>query len=155
ASFFLTVATCWSVLVASKFWTKPASHTLGRRVVMLCLGAGIGLLAMWLEGWPVNPPRGSPSLADVGFTIQDSPLARGTSSQANIRVVASHVCYFALALFALRWWKLAERQRQHRFSLAPVLLAGLLGYLLLQLWRDPNHGALVLASSAAIVQLVS
>ncbi|HEV3118168.1 MAG TPA: hypothetical protein VGY58_14045, partial [Gemmataceae bacterium] len=68
---------------------------------------------------------------------------------------AGYLSYFALAFFALRWWKLAERRRPHRFSFAPVLAAGFWGLALLLVWQDPWRGTLVLTNTAAIVQLVS
>lgn len=168
SSFFLTVATTWAVLAPAKFWTQPAIHTLGRRIVMLSLGAGIGALALWLEGYSGAALTNGLSPGDTSLSGSDLrnglgnflpwKVTRGDYNlpdQGGMKVIAGHICYFALALFAMRWWKLAERRRSHRFSLAPVLLAALLGWLLWQLWKEPWRGTLVLASSAAIVQIVS
>ena len=48
---------------------------------------------------------------------------------------ASYISYFALAFFALRWWRMADRRRPQRFSFAPVLAAGFWGLVLLLLVR--------------------
>ena len=77
------------------------------------------------------------------------------SSHQEIPVAACYLSYFGLAFFALRWWKLAERRRPHRFSFAPIMAAGFWGMALLMVWNEPWRGTLVLATSAAIVQLVS
>jgi len=69
--------------------------------------------------------------------------------------LAGHLAYYALALFVLRWWKLADRRRAHRFSFAPILAAGFWGLVLLLVWQEPWRGTLVLTTAAAIVQLVS
>jgi eukaryotic-like serine/threonine-protein kinase len=69
---------------------------------------------------------------------------------------ASYISYFAMAFFALRWWRMADRRRTQRFSFAPVLAAAFWGLVLLllagvELW----YGVGVLMLSAAVVQLVS
>jgi hypothetical protein len=68
---------------------------------------------------------------------------------------AGQLSYFALAFFALRWWKLADRRRTHRFSFAPILAAAFWGFILLPVFPFPWHGWWVLTTAAAIVQLVS
>jgi hypothetical protein len=69
--------------------------------------------------------------------------------------LAGYLAYYALAFFVLRWWKLADRRRAHRFSFAPVLAAGFWGLVLLLVWQEPWRGTLVLTTAAAIIQLVS
>src|SRR5262249_19090821 len=75
----------------------------------------------------------------------------------DIPVAACYLSYFGVAFFALRWWKMADRRRPHRFSLFSVLAAGFWAYLLLCLWPWPEEplGVVALVLSAVIVQLVS
>ena len=145
ASFFLTVATSWVILAGAKLWITPGGDSWGRRIVMMILGAGVGFLALWLEGW--TP---SPILHDLGHeSATELPV------NAGMKNISGTICYFALALFAMRWWRLAERRRTHRFSFGPVLAAAFWGWVLLFVWNEPLKGTLVLATSAAIVQMVS
>jgi hypothetical protein len=48
--FFLAVAACWAVLIPAKIWTTRVEDSWRRRVAMMCLGLGIGVEALWLEG---------------------------------------------------------------------------------------------------------
>jgi hypothetical protein len=150
--FFLTVATCWAIMIPAKFWAYRRGDAWMRRIVMMMLGLCVGGSALWLDGWVPNFPTTS---AD-GYP----PPAASFPIAPGVQNVAGYLVYFALAFFALRWWKLADPRRPHRFSLAPVLAAGIWGLLLLLvvaqdadsfLWR----GTLVLTTAAGIVQLVS
>jgi hypothetical protein len=149
--FFLTVAACWAVLIPAKFWSNFRGDSWARRMMMLVLGMGIGIAALWFDGW--MPPAfaretlaSNNGTATLPFHSPDIPSLAGTMS------------YFALAFFAMRWWKLADRRRTHRFSLAPIMAAGFWGLVLLALWHEPGSawkGTLVLTTASGIIQLVS
>jgi eukaryotic-like serine/threonine-protein kinase len=144
ASFYLTVATCWAIIIPAKFWSQNKGDSWSRRLVMMALGIGVGFAALWLDGW-------TPHLPLKGLR----PSAETELASGGIPHLAGYISYYALGFFALRWWKLAERRRPHRFSFAPIMAAGFWGMALLLVWNEPWRGTLVLASSAAIVQLVS
>jgi hypothetical protein len=150
--FFLTVATCWAVLVPAKLWTHHRGDAWSRRIIMMVLGLAIGFGSLWLEGWVPKGPA-------VEFTSNSQSAETGTL--APIRTagrefqVAGHLAYFALAFFALRWWKLADRRRAHRFSFAPVIAAAFWGVVLLPILWEPWATTWVLTVAAGIVQLVS
>jgi len=139
--FFLLVTTCWAILVPAKFWVARSGDAWTRRLIMLGLGGVVGLTSLWLTArWP------EVVMTDAeGFSYL--PLLKW--SEAGV------MTYFALAFFALRWWKLTDRRRAHRFSFAPILAAGFWGLVLLIIWDEPLRGTLVLTMSSAIVQLVS
>jgi hypothetical protein len=145
ASFYLTVATCWAILIPAKAWSQNKGDSWSRRLVMLALGICVGFAALWLDGW-------TPRFPLHGFNRHAASELGGNSGIPNI---AGYISYYALGFFALRWWKLAERRRTHRFSFAPIMAAGFWGMALLLVWNEPWRGTLVLATSAAIVQLVS
>jgi hypothetical protein len=150
--FFLTTACCWAVLVPAKIWTNHRGDAWARRIIMMVLGAGIGFLSLWLEGWVPKAPIGDLAIAQ-GTTETTLSTVKTGKHDFNI---AGHLGYFALAFFALRWWKLADRRRSHRFSFAPIMAAGFWGLvLLLFLPDDPWRSTWVLTTAAAIVQLVS
>jgi hypothetical protein len=143
--FYLTVAATWIILVPAKFWTERRGDSWSRRGVMMGLGALLGVFALWLDGW--SPGRGEVLVIGGGLI----PLF-----PAPVVNVASYCFYFALAFFALRWWRMTARHRPRRFSLLPVLAACFWGVVLLLLVQPqalPSAAVLVMAS--AIAQLVS
>src|SRR5262249_8398180 len=54
--FFLTVATCWAVIIPAKFWGQRRGDSWMRRVIMMGVGLCIGLTALYLDGWIPNLP---------------------------------------------------------------------------------------------------
>jgi hypothetical protein len=146
--FFLTVAAAWAILIPGKFWTERKGDSWARRVVMLVLGGLVGVLACWMDGW--SPSR---TWVEVGH----EPVRLFPHSIAR---EAAYLSYYALAFFALRWWRMTSRRRTQRFSFAPLLGAGFWAAVLLLLIR-PDHqpgpvmAAVVLVMAAAIVQMVS
>ena len=109
----------------------------------MVLGLALGATAFWLDGWePVHSHAWS---------------AAGQPS--SLPAAAGYLSYFGLALFALRWWKMADRRRSHRFSLAPVFAAAFWGVALGAIgpwsWPETLRGVLALVMAAGIVQLVS
>jgi hypothetical protein len=170
AAFFLTLAVCWAVLVPAKVWNGRPGDTGLRRAVMLMLGLLIGLSALWLDGWTTELPRWDAARADAdyGRGIEWTPAAVAADGQdgspfpivirqrQGLPLVAGYLSYFGIALFALRWWKLADRRRSQRFSFAPVLAAGFWALaLLICPWPHVPQGALALVLASVIIQLVS
>jgi hypothetical protein len=143
--FFLVVLASWAVLVPAKFWPERRGDSWTRRVLMMLLGGVVGLSAWWLDGWT---PDGALS------PDPSSPIAEAIPGPGP--KVAAYFSYYALAFFALRWWRMAGRRRAHRFSFAPVLASAFWGLVLLPLMPPPRTpGVLVLCLAAAVVQLVS
>jgi hypothetical protein len=154
ASFFLLVGVCWAILVPSKLWTASGEKgdQWSRRIILMVVGGLIGLGALWLDGW--TPPRlFGPDTADAAPNVTPAGIL-GTQG-SGLAEAAGYLSYFALAFFALRWWKLADRRRSHRFSLAPILASGFWGAVLTALVWPQWHAVIVLMAAAAIVQLVS
>jgi eukaryotic-like serine/threonine-protein kinase len=143
--FFPTVAACWAILVPSKFWTDRRGDSWLRRFALLLVGGLAGVSCWWMDG-------GSLTAAGTGV----SSVLSGPMQAAGM----SYFSFYALAFFALRWWRMTARRRAHRFSFAPILGAGFWGLVLMLLIRplssaNPGLLVLVLAMTAAIVQLVS
>jgi hypothetical protein len=153
--FFVTVAVCWAVLVPSKFWaTVRPGDGWGRRLTLMALGAVIGLGVLWLDGWSPRwaPPGNSVRLGPGESVGLWRPDGRGLVQGAG------YVAYFALALGAVRWWRLTDRRRKSWFGLFPVLAAGFWALVLWFLWpqgQQPMFGAMALVTASAIVQWVS
>ncbi len=144
--FFLTVASCWAVLVPAKFWTGKRGNTWGRRIVMLMLGSAVGLQAYWMQGGTLNPS----ALVPTGDST--------STASAALNKEAAYLSYFALAFFAMRWWRMTDRRRSARFSFFPLLAAAFWGLILSHVIQpDPAWGTnvLVLVLTSAVVQMVS
>jgi hypothetical protein len=145
--FFLTLAVCWAVLVPAKFWGGRRGDSWLRRLVMLVLGAGIGLGALWLQGWMPRLPEG-------GYFRTGMPPS-ALFPDGGVADVAAYLSYFGLIFFALRWWRIADPRRGQRFSFVPILVAGFWSLILLLVWPQAMRGAVALVLASAIVQLVS
>ena len=151
--FFLTVGLSWGVLVPAKLWENQAGDTWARRIALMLLGVLVGVGALWLSGWLPQWP----STAAGSGSAPTRPPWPTLLSPVGGSLIAGYVSYFALALFAMRWWKLADRRRRHRFSLFPVAAAGFWALVLLVVWPwpEPAVGAGAVVLSAVIIQLVS
>src|SRR5260370_15636063 len=115
--YFLTVAVCWAIMVPSKLWTARPGNEWLRRLVLTLSGAGVGMIALWLDGWTPNIPN----------------YVAATDGPTNMTNFADGACYinhFRLALGLIRWWKASDRRRAHWVSFFPVFAAGALAFVL-------------------------
>ncbi len=148
--FFLTMGSSWAVLLGGKFWRTRVRDSWGRRLVMLGMGVAVGASTLYMDGWV---PRQAPTALvseQVNMPWIETILPRGN----DLWEACAAMSYFAVAFFVLRWWRLTERRRNHRFSFGPVLATGICSGLLLLIW--PHwQAALALLLSSGIVQLVS
>jgi hypothetical protein len=146
--FFLTVAVCWAVLLPARLWSGRRGDGRLRRLTMLLVGAGIGGVALWLEGWLPGLPQGN--LPGSGSTpVLASVMPTGYA------YAATYLSYFGLVFFAPRWWRMADPRRSQRFSFAPILAAGFWSLLLLLPFQEAMRGAVALVLASIILQLVS
>jgi hypothetical protein len=165
--FFLTLITCWAVLIPAKIWGYRRGDSWIRRLIMMLIGLSVGASGLWLDGWIPELPTNEPPLETSTWvrprdrTVETGgrvPFVSEMPTMPGLPNAAGYLCYFALAFFALRWWKLADRRRAHRFSFAPLLAAAFWGLALILVWHDKEtlwRGTLVLTTAAGIIQLVS
>ncbi len=149
--FLLTVASSWAVLIPSKIWNERRGDAWSRRVLLLFLGMVLGVLTLWLEGWGMPFTRLSASAAarEEGSRLMVL-LPSAMVTEANF------VAFFGAALFALRWWRMADRRRAQRFSLGPVLATAFWALVLTLVLQPGNwEPALALVFASGIVQVVS
>ena len=153
AGFFLTVAASWAILIPAKFWSGQPGDSALHRTIMMLLGVLVGGKALWLDGWNLASLPIESSEATSSGTL---PFAIFRDRE-GLAMAAGYLSYFGLAFFALRWWKMADRLRSHRFSLVPILAAGFWALALLFVWPNPSspRGAVALVLAAVIVQWVS
>lgn len=157
-TYFLTVAVTWAVLIPAKFWNlRSYDEVWGRRLVLAVVGAVLGIFALWLDGWNINGKMLS-QMTRHGSSQLDQPII----PREALGTAAAYMCYFALVLGLMKWWRLADRRRKSWFSLWPVLVAGFLSAILLAAFDIESHSSLsgyaaaaALTTAAALVQVVS
>ncbi len=127
--FLLTAALSWAMVAGAGGSRYYATDTWTRRLKLAGLGALVGVLAFWLDGW--NLPHAPAGDAASGETylfglVQLTP----DSLSAGLK----YLLYFAGVLGAGRWWKAAAKDRKDRFTLWPPIAAAFWGAVLLFLW---------------------
>jgi hypothetical protein len=160
STYFLTVALCWTVLIPSKLWTSRGREEMwGRRLTLMILGAGVGIFALWLDGWNLKL-----NAWDWRSRYQTTELERmAGSGREMFSAAAAYVSYFVLSLGLVRWWRFVDRRRKHWFSILPLLVTGFWAVLLtlpFNLMDNPQFvagqgAAAAVATAAVLVQLVS
>ena len=155
SGFFLTVAACWAVLIPAKIWDGREGDSVTRRIVMMLVGVLVGGGALWLDHGRMGF---APSSWETGTAVTGGRSGTVLPSH-GIPVAAGYLSYFGLAFFAIRWWKMAERQRPQRFSFGPVLATAFWGFVLLVMFvgtqSDAPQRMLPLLIASAVVQVVS
>jgi hypothetical protein len=144
-----TLGPLWAVLVPGKFFTERRGDVWTRRMVMMVLGGLIGVLALWLNGW-------SAAVAMVDKTGDQLPNYGMSLMRATGINEAGYISYYAVALFALRWWRMTDKRRASRFSIAPLLASAFWALvLLLPFGLEHWLGGVALVLSSIVVQVVS
>ncbi len=159
--FFLTLACSWSVLIPTKLWPPIGrDDSWPRRLIHLTLGIGIGLFALWLEGYDLPMPWNAAARMDALQPWQpplDPPAglrvfnALYRPNNTSMPILTCYIAYFGLMFLVLRWWKAAQLYRGKRFSMkatfAVVFWAFVLLFLLPGLHqREIGFVSLALAS---------
>lgn len=143
----------WALLVAGLLPARDEAHQLALRVVHFVIGAAVGMLVFWLDGWALPSDPSTATARDVvlwtGHRLTPEALSAG------IRYLA----YFGLVAAVVRWWQLTDRRRRERIRLAPVIGACAWAAVFLLLWPwESAHVLLGLAPvgiAAVSVQVVA
>ncbi len=145
--FFLTVAASWCVLIPNKLWLPSAQEeSWTRRLLQMTLGFGVGVFALWLEGYEMPMPWTDNAELAVLKPWQANGVAPESwlktiypSENTSMPMLACFISYFGLMFLVLRWWKTTETNRSKRFSLLSVFAVGLWAYVLLFLLPNAHH----------------
>jgi hypothetical protein len=166
-TFFLATAASWAVIIPSRLWggLKTLEDSWTRRLVLMCCGFGVGLFALWLDGYalplPWSPSGQVDALQPWAGPEGGEPRNFFTSlyhENRSMPLLACYLGYFGLMFLVLRWWKNTEPTRGRRVSLKPLIATVFWGYILLFLLPSAGqrHTALVaMATAAIVVQFVS
>jgi serine/threonine protein kinase len=158
--FYLLLLSSWAVLIPAKLWDQRRGDNWLRRGTLLVFGMGLGIFAAYLNGWSLETP--APEQGSTSSISVPSPIMAMVNDNVMLGRLICYMAFFALPLFLMRWWKLADRSRLRRFSFFPVLLAGVLAYVATVVWPDRPvsspldfQGALALTLAAVVIQAVS
>jgi eukaryotic-like serine/threonine-protein kinase len=167
-TFFLTLAASWAVLLPSKLWpATSADDCWSRRLLLMALGFGVGLVALWLDGYqfplPWSPGAEQAEIFQPWVPAPDEPVSRVSlfrfyNENMSMPILACYLGFYGLMFLVLRWWKTTEERRGKRFSFKPVVAAALwAGLLLFLLPSVPQRrlGFVAMVLTAIVCQLVS
>ncbi len=154
--FAVAVALSAGVVIASGKRGYKSADAWAPRLRFAAVGALVGVLAFWLDGW--SAPTVAPGQPVVGGgralfgVFQFDPGALG--------VLAGFMMYFGGVLGAGRWWRAAAEDRPDCLTLLPPLAAAFWGCLLAFLWpwesgQIVTGGLVPLALAAVAVQAIS
>ena len=146
--------------VASRQHLGPASRHvgpgLGGRASGLLAGAEATLV-------PITTPFADATGRSRAMRLSDRPIG----CLSRLTGEAGYLSYYALAFFAVRWWRMTDRRRTSRFSFFPVLTAATWGLISMTIVgpRVDSGGqrsahpwgtsVLVLVLTSIVVQMVS
>jgi serine/threonine protein kinase len=170
--FFTVLAASSCVLISSKLWpVTPQEESWARRLLLMTLGLGVGVFALWLDGYemPIPPWKSSVNRLEVlrpwqgdvegQLALRQSFFGRLYATEnTTMSMMACYLSYFGLMFLLLRWWKQTETSRSKRFSLKPVLAAAFWGYVLLFLLPSAHHreiGFVSVVLTSVVCQLAS
>jgi serine/threonine protein kinase len=165
--FFVSVACTWIVVIPNKLW--PPSETddsWTRRLIQMCLGFGVAIFALWLEGYELIPWAAPGRLEVLQPWHGDENtlnVLTGTAfgwiyrfENTSMPVIACYLAYFGLTFLVLRWWKTTEAERPSKFSIKPLLAVAFWAYVLLFLMPSAPHrevGFVSLVTASIVTQL--
>jgi len=148
--FFPSVLCSWLVLAVCKRWSQPMEESVARRLTLLSLGLLLGLVAMWLDGFPLPWPH------EGG----DARVPSTDAIEHTLPKLGRYLGYFGLLFLLLRWWKLTELRRTQRFNVQAVVATAIWAGVLLLLLPRMELKAMSLffappVLASVIVQVVS
>ena len=166
--FFVSLACSWTVLIPSKLWQPSAAEeSWTRRLLLMTIGFGVAVFALWLEGYEMPAPwKQSENLTVLRpWEPRDNSqneLRRSffgmvfRSENTSMPILACYLSYFGLMFLVLRWWKMTQEDRRKRFAVLPVIAVAFWAYFLLFLLpskHDREIGFISMVGAAIITQV--
>jgi hypothetical protein len=130
----MSLAGCWAVLIASKFWEGSEGEPTVRRLVLLVLGLGLGVLGYGLSEWLWVEWE---SLEKFPRPPQH-PLPGNFYGPDGQPLLMAFLANFAVLMALIRWWRQADPLRFARLNLWSVLVCVLAATLVAWVFRFPQ-----------------
>ncbi len=147
----------WGILIPSKFWERATGEVALRRFVLLIVGLLVGVVGYALDvGLMVGLPYANVPWIGAASHELARPWRSVLFDTAGGPTLSLYITYFGALFPVLRWWKLADIRRSHRFRIWSVAGCALWAYILSELVEfPPSWGPIAAATIASAVQLAS
>ena len=126
--FLLATALTWGLLLVGRLPARNSRNPWGRRAIQLVIGAAVGTLAFWLDGWALPTGHGSGTTYDLVFWTGHR------LTPDLLSTCLRYLFYFGLATAACRWWTATDPHRRERVRIVPILAAVFWGGVFVFLW---------------------
>lgn len=137
-----SVAGSWLILGVSKFWEGGEGDAIRRRFVMLAIGLGIGLLTYVSADLILRLPWPNRTVQHFSDMYRNgAPL------------LSAHLCFMAILLVAMRWWKQADPLRSSRLSIWDTMVCAVCAWVIGVIFQFPAWGVAVAVTISLAVQL--
>ena len=139
----------WGLIACGQRWQGTAG-TLARRLPQLGLGLAMGGAAFAAGDFF------DAQLTNEYFVSMPRGLQLDSWYRGGEPLLPAYLAYFGGLLFSIRWWKLVDPLRTHRFSLFAALICGVAAWVTSMVVYFPQPWGIIVAVSMAIaVQLSS
>ncbi|MBM3980876.1 MAG: serine/threonine-protein kinase [Planctomycetes bacterium] len=146
--FLLATVLAWAVVLIGRLPKRKEGNPWGRRAIQFTVGACVGALAFWLDGWALPTGTTHASTRDL-VLFTNHRVSEGTLSTGM-----RYLFYFGLAVGACRWWRVTDPKRRERVRFLPLFAAAFWGAVFLFLW--PSESApLMLGVSVMVIASVA
>jgi hypothetical protein len=154
--FVTSVAGSWTVLIPSKFWEGTKGENLPRRLLMMVLGVGLGVLAAGTMSLFLVHLTDVNSINDWG-PLRHSRFEWPANFYSGGRpLLPAFAAVFGTLFFATRWWKQADPLRATRLSVWSVIWSVFVAIVVAYCWQFPQYWLPMVAGTISIaVQLAS
>jgi serine/threonine protein kinase len=153
-----------ALLGLNKVWEGRSEDKWLFRFQQLVVGLLIGAVAWSLDSYLELPwhdayrsfvmDDADASPQKIASYVQDHYRAPERFYEAGKPLLPAYLSFFALLFGGIRWWRLGDRVRKHRFSLVSIVFAVILSFFLTAILYFPPYFAIAFAGSlAAVIQL--
>ena len=155
------VSTCgsWILLFLGKRWEAENDDDNPRRFVQFFAGLLLGMVAYGLSKWLmfdlISPLRFR--YVASGLSVADFPvfwIPQTMYAADGAPLLAAFLIYFGSLFLIVRWWRQVDPVRLRAFRIGSVIVVGLLGWVMAELWRFPQPwGGMVAVNIAFALQI--
>jgi eukaryotic-like serine/threonine-protein kinase len=154
-----------AILGLNKLWEGRPEDGWLYRVQQMGVGLAIGVFAWgldhylslpWLESYRALVVHDSAATAtEIAHRISEQHRVPKQFFDNGQPLLPAYLSFFALLFGGIRWWRLGDRVRKHRFSMTSVIFAVIIGFFFTHFLYFPIHYAIAIATAMAITLQIS